>query len=71
MIKKLIISCGILIVLFALLGLSQLWFSFLSVDIFVKLAITFGIIIGIFVVVIMILYHLREEEQQRKDKFLN
>jgi hypothetical protein len=71
MIKKLIIGALALVFVGVALILFQIWFSFISEVVFIKSLITLAILIGADIILVLILYHFREEAEFRKDNFMN
>lgn len=60
-----------LVVIFVILLVTQLWFEVFPEGVFFKLTVTFGIIFGTVVVILLIKRHLFEEDKLKKDKFID
>ena len=61
----------ILIVIYAVICLSQLWFATFSVAVFFKLSITFFILLGALGIIYLIYYTIEKTKKLQKDKFLD
>lgn len=57
----------VLILVYAVIAVAQLWFEFFSAETFFKLTVTFGIVIVVSVVVALIRREYINDDQMRKD----
>lgn len=57
----------VLILVYAVIAVAQLWFDSFSAETFFKLTVTFGIVIAVSVVVSMIRREYINDDQMRKD----
>ena len=58
----------VLIVIYALIAMTQLWFEWLDLQTFIKISITFAVVIGVTVVVALIRREYINDEVMRKNK---
>lgn len=66
MIKKLLLTWLILVIIYWILVISRVWFDIFSVEMFLKISITFWIIGFVILVAVWILYAIKEDEELKK-----
>jgi|GEM_PF-6677042 len=71
MIRKIILLTASIFLVYIGLLILQIWVNIFEADIFFKISLTFGIIIGVGTLAVALLYHLRDEADHRDDKFIN
>ena len=69
--KNGIILCLVLAIIWAVIAVLQLWFSFLLMDIFIKISITIGIFIIIVLVVSLAIKEYISEKEMKKKGFID
>lgn len=69
--NKLVSSALFLLISYAALFIVQLWFNVFSDSVFLKLTITFGVILATLSVIIFLKNYLHEEEKLKQDKFVD
>ena len=61
----------VLLVSYAVIVVGQLWFSMFSWELFTKISITYGVVIGTVVIVFLVMREMSEEDEFKKDNYLD
>jgi magnesium-transporting ATPase (P-type) len=69
--KNSLIFCLILAVIWSIIAILQLWFSFLSIDIFIKISITIAILVVIVLIISISIKEYSAEKEMKKKGFID
>lgn len=69
--KYAVFSALAISILWALLAIAQLWFSLLSAEVFLKISISAGILVGIIIIATLVVREYLSEKQLKKDGFID
>lgn len=66
-----VFSALLITVIWAVLALGQLWTGWLSAEVFTKLTITCGVLVGVIVLVTLVIREYLSEKKLKEDGFID